>query len=472
MLNSQYIQNILSNRELLKLCYEAQNKLFYSCLTYSLRIYYLEEIFNYTHCNFNTRYILDLENFSILKSVNDISHWKDNPFNSTTMRDNIGCSLFLPYYIKGQRGIYPIQQFKARLNIFMKEAFNYPDFPFKFTFNATLIRVVLCGSTITACLCKNPLEEYYTTLEEYFDAYYPTETNYYYSNDDTILEKYYDTEEPDIKKEKEKEYINISDDFDDDDDDSSHYAEEVEISEDSKKNRFYADVDIMVETIDSKDIIMPYFDEAVKRIYNYFKIGNKNIELVRENTENKYKYRILGLYRRIDIFQVNSIPKVIVKFHLSCVRAWYDGENIYGFPSFLTAAMTGINMDIRWISCNKDLRDLIMKYFQRGYGTLLNKNDKESMIDYINKREDIPKIGFNGRHRAIPEYMVSKFNRRPLYGFPEKSQQIFNPIRTSLKICLFKHLNDQMIGTYEYRKMGTEQVVAPHRNQNIKQYII
>src|SRR5205085_7901042 len=109
------------------------------------------------------------------------------------------------------------------------------------------------------------------------------------------------------------------------------------------------------------------------------------VKLEKVYTENKYKYIITGLLRPLDIFMVNSVPTVINKFHLSCVRAWYNGRDLNVLPSFIIAAMTSINLDIRWVSCNKDLRDIIMKYFHRGFGTALNSVDRSNLYLYISK---------------------------------------------------------------------------------------
>jgi hypothetical protein len=127
------------------------------------------------------------------------------------------------------------------------------------------------------------------------------------------------------------------------------------------------------------------------------------------DTENKYKWKITGLPREIDIFQVNSIPGVVVKFHMPCVRAWYNGNTVVGFPSFISAAMSGLNSDIRWVSCNKDIRDVLLKYYQRGFGFLLNPAEKTSMRDYMNNSPKWPNFNPPTQHWRARWYNCQTF---------------------------------------------------------------
>ena len=158
----------------------------------------------------------------------------------------------------------------------------------------------------------------------------------------------------------------------------------------------YSDIDFAIETNDKHDddgyIIvnsLDIFDAAVHSIYRTLQSNAKElgveIILERVSTENKHKWVVTGFPRNIDIFHVNDVPSVIVKFHLGCVRAWYDGDRVHCFPSFVTAAKIGLNMDIRWTSNRKDVRDTVLKYHQRGFGTLLNFDDKKSLVRYVDE---------------------------------------------------------------------------------------
>lgn len=169
----------------------------------------------------------------------------------------------------------------------------------------------------------------------------------------------------------------------------------------------YSDIDFMIETNDvlaaDGSVLIPaldIFDQVAQAHFESIQatvmsmtdgkfgiaaIPKYNLVLERVVTENKHKWVITGLPRSIDMFHVNSIPAVIVKYHLGCVRAWYDGEDVHCFPSFVTAAKIGLNVDVRWTSNRKDVRDIILKYMQRGFGTVVNIQDKTSLVRYVDQ---------------------------------------------------------------------------------------
>lgn len=154
-------------------------------------------------------------------------------------------------------------------------------------------------------------------------------------------------------------------------------------SEEKEYDKF-TDIDLMVETENFEifDMVALSHYEAIKAsvpIMYQDKVYMKTLL-----TENKYKYKIYGLPRCVEIFMVGSIPATISKFHLAPVRAWWDGEDLHMLPTFITAAMTSVSYDMRWISCAKDLRDIVLKYFQRGFATILNKEECKNIMAYVN----------------------------------------------------------------------------------------
>jgi hypothetical protein len=65
----------------------------------------------------------------------------------------------------------------------------------------------------------------------------------------------------------------------------------------------------------------------------------------------------------------------ISQFHLPCVRALYNGNNVYMTPSCITAHLTFMNIDYKYFACKTNPFDIINKYRMRGFGTWLNKNE-------------------------------------------------------------------------------------------------
>jgi tRNA isopentenyl-2-thiomethyl-A-37 hydroxylase MiaE len=99
------------------------------------------------------------------------------------------------------------------------------------------------------------------------------------------------------------------------------------------------------------------------------------------------KYRIVSKHmkRQIELFRTNceEFFSCIGKFHLPCVRSYYDGSNCYMLPSAITSYQTLTNIDFNYFVGTKDPISIIDKYRMRGYGTLLNKDEISKYILYI-----------------------------------------------------------------------------------------
>jgi len=94
------------------------------------------------------------------------------------------------------------------------------------------------------------------------------------------------------------------------------------------------------------------------------------------------------LSRKLEIFSIkeDDFFSVVSTFHFPCVRGIYDGSNVYLMPSCITAFMTLMNIDYKYVCCAKDPIELILKYKDfRGYGIYLNIDEKKSVLKYIMK---------------------------------------------------------------------------------------
>lgn len=115
-----------------------------------------------------------------------------------------------------------------------------------------------------------------------------------------------------------------------------------------------------------------YIKESEKLYNAVLKIDpGATIEKVTSVMQYKYyiKYNCSGESRVIDFFRVTSIQKMIARFHLSCVRAYWNGSDLIMLPSFYIAAHTLINFDgIRWASSSSSPIDVVRKYLSRGFG--------------------------------------------------------------------------------------------------------
>lgn len=102
-------------------------------------------------------------------------------------------------------------------------------------------------------------------------------------------------------------------------------------------------------------------------------------------TENlKYKYKVSGIKRSFEIFQIKfpNFFSTVHKFHLPCVRAYYDGSTVHVLPSCVTACMTLANIEYKYFAGSKDPIEVINKYRQRGFTTILNDKEKIKLVKY------------------------------------------------------------------------------------------
>jgi len=99
-----------------------------------------------------------------------------------------------------------------------------------------------------------------------------------------------------------------------------------------------------------------------------------------------YKYRIISPHfnHPIELFMAkgDDFMGLVSQFHLPCVRAYYDGYNVYMTPSCITAHMTYMNIDYKYFAGTKDPIEIINKNRMRGFGTWMNLNEIENIIQY------------------------------------------------------------------------------------------
>ena len=115
---------------------------------------------------------------------------------------------------------------------------------------------------------------------------------------------------------------------------------------------------------------------------------NKNYLVMKFSESLKFKISVQKLKRTIELFQCGKDPfNTVARFHKPCVRAYYQDNNIYMLPSCITAMMTFINIDYKYFAGSRDPIEIMNKYRMRAYSTILNMNEKKSMINY-NKNND------------------------------------------------------------------------------------
>jgi hypothetical protein len=106
----------------------------------------------------------------------------------------------------------------------------------------------------------------------------------------------------------------------------------------------------------------------------------------------RFKMSFKTLSKPIEIFQSHKKDffSVVAKFHLGCVRAYYQ-DTVYMLPSCISAMMIGLNMDYKYVHGIKNPIQIINKYEKRGFGTILNKTEAMGYAAYneVNPNEKI-----------------------------------------------------------------------------------
>ena len=120
--------------------------------------------------------------------------------------------------------------------------------------------------------------------------------------------------------------------------------------------------------------------------YNIFLTENKEPSLT-----YSFKYKILSplLNHPFELFQVksNDFIGIVSRFHLGCVRAYYDSNNVYMTPSCITAHLTGMHLDIKYVSSVRNPIEIDMKYRARGFSRILSVGESSTLHNYCNSIE-------------------------------------------------------------------------------------
>ena len=149
-----------------------------------------------------------------------------------------------------------------------------------------------------------------------------------------------------------------------------------------------------------------------------------------------------------------SFFSMVSKFHLPCVRGFYNGKDVKLLPSCISAAMTLINIDYKYFAGSKDPIEIINKYRSRGYTTLLNDKEKIRLVEYSKMVSKWNKLygNFNINKQSEIESIL---------GYIDVNKQFFEPRKvipeeyTTVKPVLphYKKSNLKSTNKYGYVKL-------------------
>jgi len=141
-----------------------------------------------------------------------------------------------------------------------------------------------------------------------------------------------------------------------------------------------------------------FFNFNKNIIIKYNKDQDENLKIY-ENLKFKIKANKI-LKRDIEFFKIKypSFFSTVSRFHLPCVRAYYSGNDVKILPTCITAMMTFMNIDYKYFAGTSSPYEIINKYRFRGFGTILNDNEKINLVEYskrIKKWQDKYQISNN-----------------------------------------------------------------------------
>ena len=388
--------NSVLNPKMLLLMESMNKPILLNALHYAIRIMYLKELtynkfgYNKKDANEDLSFIIPMESASAFPT--------DSSYNCTYACSYATLSSKLmrgPANINGNRGVSTLDNFIRKYDIYTHNVLKNVSFVMDKHQKNIVYKAAVTGSLIAACAVNNPRESEFTSFEQFLNAFYPL----------PVQKKVVYNKPTELPKHKNNFFEIIVDDEEEEEVVENKNNEEEEV-EDKPNISLVADIDLALECK------FEHFDTSVEYIFKQIQYNYPMATLHKEKTENKHKYNIRDVPRFIDIFHVDSITHVISKFHLDCVRAWYDGNTVHCYPTFICAANTLMCSDIRWVSNKKNIMDVVMKYYRRGFGTLINISDFTSLKDHLtvaNGYEELPRLRYRYERKKYVLYGTTNY---------------------------------------------------------------
>lgn len=426
LITKDYAHLVLNNLKILimmKPIIEKFSSLFRYLISYTWILFYLNESIKKSHVKTTDVFIFDIDTASELPTYHYChnNHYY-NPYSSllvdttssSIQPDNI-CGI-PDYRDRISGGIAKLDRFRINMNIFttgdektdLFQDINFGD------------NIAITGSIMTACLQQyHPLLEifngsYKDKFKNYCDEYYPkSDIDIMIKTSDTfeyieIVNRIYKQISTNIyklnpsyaKPEHTKLILNKKANF---------FVSEQFIKDLILDNKHINNINEAIEyvrknvNIDKeirKQLNIIYMDIIIKPSLNderktkFSEFFDDNIEFaITVNKTNQYvtlivnyKYNIKSPYllHNLELFQVryDDFFATVAKFHLPCVRAYYNGNNVFMTPSCITAHLTYMNIDYKYFSGAQDPIEIINKYRLRGFGTWLSENEKKQYMTY------------------------------------------------------------------------------------------
>lgn len=425
LISKRYCHLVLRNIKLLDRfsdIIEKYNLAIKYAMCYAWLCMYSEECIKKTYINEEDRFVFRINEANKLPRFTfSLDEIRSNPYYSflvseeiTNLKNNI-----MGVNVDSLRlGICDLEEFRRRCNIFISgdESIDILD-------KVDMSNLGITGSIIPACITLfNPLQSKFDNLRRYYDEYYCNSdidvicniekndnfidrvfkfytelginyeriynqslriesykntiiiVNDIFINNNIVCERYsYDfiLENLDLLTVKELFY-------------ERYLREKILDNERYFNSKKWEDdrynILFKVELLENLKVIFIKSGEEYNEKYNFTN------ELFKFKESIKFKIFGVKLYHNFEIFKTKypvSFFSVISKFHLPCVRGYYDGDDVYLLPSCVSAANTLINLDYKYFAGTTDPINIINKYRTRGYSTILNDSEKIKFIKYV-----------------------------------------------------------------------------------------
>jgi hypothetical protein len=169
----------------------------------------------------------------------------------------------------------------------------------------------------------------------------------------------------------------------------------------------------------------------------------KENETKEDNYNENIKYHVSSpfLRRKFEIFRIKyNFLSTVSRFHLPCVRGYYNGKDVYLLPSAISSLLTNICMDYKYFAGIRSPFEIILKYNFRGYSILLNKKEIIKIAEYIKNSDKWSKLYncnnikvnlINGYYTSPFVFLNSEHINYENYRYPIQNDLI-SPIVSSI----------------------------------------
>lgn len=292
------------------------------------------------------RWILTLDQAHCMAQYHNGST-TNSPLLPNWVVGNAPLEMFTPFYLHGQRRLVDLDEFHRRFDMVADPALRRLQ---KWS------NVVVVGSVLVSCIADNKLND-------------PPQRVY-------------------------------------DDDDIGCMVADLSLSRDSyniaqandegflRRHRLYYPREGERAMCSDLDIAVYCHEDFDKQVMEMIAEINRDQEVpyrwVAKPARDSFRYHVTHPITKLklEIFKTFRPPmEMVSNYHVTCVRMYYDFKQVWMTRNCASALITGICESYNWFSNNKNPMDIVLKYAQRGYTTILNIKELECIERFCTSSE-------------------------------------------------------------------------------------